>query len=343
MSDDQIPLRPLNDDFVETVKSAVSQRERARQLTSDAVKRGVDKVYFVGCGGSLYATYPAQFLVDTIAEHVTAFHYTSSEFNLRKPRQLGEQSLVVVGSHSGSTRETIEAVSVARQAGATVFGVTRSTESALAKAVDEVFTYGSEHTVWEPKQVLLANIAHGLIQASGTHEDVGTLALAYDALPEAIFQGLVEYEARSHEIASELKDEPIIYVLGSGPVEGAARCFSMCYLQEMQWTHSAAFNSGEFFHGAFEVVNDDVPVILLAGEDATRPMAERARSFLGKYAKKNFVIDSRELSLPGVPKSARGEVAPIALGAIVTRLSRHFESQTGHDLDSRRYMTKVDY
>ena len=155
--------------------------------------------------------------------------------------------------------------------------------------------------------------------------------------------GLKEQDPRSREIAEQLQDEPVIYVLGAGPVEGVARCLSMCYLQEMQWMHSGAFNAGEFFHGAFEVVTDDVPVILFAGEDSTRPMADRALSFLRKYTKKTFLVDSRDLSLPGVPQGARAEVAPIALGAIVSRLAKHFESVRGHDLELRRYMFQVEY
>ena len=46
---------------------------------------------------------------------------------------------------------------------------------------------------------------------------------------------------------------------------------------------------------------------------------------------------------PGAEESARGEVAPIVLGSIVSRLAKHFENVRGHDLRQRRYMTKVDY
>jgi fructoselysine 6-phosphate deglycase len=107
--------------------------------------------------------------------------------------------------------------------------------------------------------------------------------------------------------------------------------------------NSAAFNAGEFFHGAFEVVTDDVPVIVFAGEDATRPMAERAVEFLTKYTDKFHVIDSTTMSLPGVAPESRAEVAPIVLGSVVSRLAKHFEAVRGHDLNQRRYMTKVDY
>jgi fructoselysine-6-P-deglycase FrlB-like protein len=343
MSETAAPMKPIQEDFIETTKRAVAQRDRAQEVTRHIVERGIDNVYFVGCGGSLYATYPVQFLIDTVAENLTAFRLTSNEFNFRRPRRLGRRSLVVVASHTGRTKETVAAIETARNAGAAVLGVTRLSDSPLATGVDAVFTYGSEHTVWEPKHILLANIGHGLIEASGTVEDAETIAAAYDVLAEAMYEGLKEQDPRSREIAEQLRDEPIIYVLGAGPVEGVARCLSMCYLQEMQWMHAAAFNSGEFFHGAFEVVTDDVPVIVFAGEDATRPMAERALEFLRRYTKKSFLVDSRDLSLPGVPEQARAEVAPIALGAIVSRLARHFEAVRGHDLELRRYMFKVEY
>jgi fructoselysine-6-P-deglycase FrlB-like protein len=336
-------LPPIAEDFISTIEKAVAERERAYALTASLVERGVRNVFLVGCGGSLYATYPSQFLFETSNSPLITSHLTANEFNYRRPARLGSDSVVIVASHSGGTAETVQAIETARSAGAAaVIGVTKSPDSKLGQGVDEVFTYGSDHTVWEPKHVLLANLAHGLLFASTGSEDPA-LKEAYAALPQAARTALDESDDLGHEIAGALHGEPIIYVLGSGPVEGVARCLSMCYLQEMQWIHSGAFNSGEFLHGAFEVVTDEVPVIVFIGEDATRPMGERDIEFLKQYTSKLHVVDSRSLSLEGVPDGLRGEIAPIALGAIVSRLARHFESFTGHDLDTRRYMGKVRY
>ena len=117
----------------------------------------------------------------------------------------------------------------------------------------------------------------------------------------------------------------------------------MCYLQEMQWKHAAGFNTGEFFQGAFEVVNDDVPVILWLGEDASRPMAERGRKFLETYCKKARYVDVADLALPSVPADLRPVVSPLVVGALASRLAQHYESVRGHDLEQRHYMFKVEY
>jgi fructoselysine-6-P-deglycase FrlB-like protein len=84
-------------------------------------------------------------------------------------------------------------------------------------------------------------------------------------------------------------------------------------------------------------------VILFLGEEATRPIDERAKAFLEKYTRKAFFIDSQDLSLTGVEAALRGYVSTFALAAVMSRLAQHFEAATGHDLKIRRYMFKVDY
>lgn len=340
------PVKPVAEDFEETIRLAGSERGRVREVAEKAARDGIRNVFLVGSGGSHYAQSPAQYLLMQKARSFTPFRLNSNEFNHIGAAPLGPDSLVVVGSHSGTTKETLQAIEVARAAGVkTVVGMTRDPESALGTAVDAAFTYGSKHTVWEPKQIYFGLLARELLRAFG---DVGEAETdeateGYLALDGALSTAIKEAEDTNQKIASTLGDEAITYVLGAGPIEDVARCLAMCYLQEMQWLHAAAFNAGEFFHGAFEVITDEVPVILYLGEDSSRPIAERAARFVKERSKKAFLVDSKELSLPGVPAAARPEIAPIALGTLVSRLAQHYEAVTGHSLETRRYMFKVEY
>lgn len=346
MTETRHELEPVASDFRETIERAAAERERVAEVARRAAETGLRNVWFVGCGGSHYAQSPAQYLLAQRATSITSFRVNSNEFNHLRPAHCGPESLVVLGSHSGTTPETLQAAETARSLGVrTVVAMTRSEESALAGAADVAFTYGSKDTVWEPKQLYFGLLAHNLLRAVGDEpeEAFDTAVTGYLALPDALLQAIKEQDDASAEIASALATEPITYLLGSGPVEDVARCLAMCYLQEMQWLHAAAFNAGEFFHGAFEVVTDDVPVIAFLGEDSSRPVAERAGRFIKKYSKKAYLIDSTELSLPGVPPAVRGEIAPIALGTLVSRLAQHYESVTGHLLKTRRYMFQVEY
>ncbi|MEF3116661.1 SIS domain-containing protein [Streptomyces chrestomyceticus] len=337
-----LPLKPITEDFKEAVAFALGQRETARAFVAEVVAAGLRNVFLVGCGGSLTASYPVHFLLETRAGF-PVFHMNSDEFNLRKPALLGEGSLVLVSSHTGTTKETVAAAHYARSTGARVAALTRDDDSPLAQAADIAFTYRSEDTVVAPKGVLFGQLAYALLESTGAEGDYAAVRKAYEALPDALYTAQEEGEALAHSIATALADEPVTYVLSAGPNYGAGYGFTMCYLMEMQWKHGGSYHAGEFFHGAFEVVTEDQPVILFLGEDATRPMAERTKAFLDKYTRKAHYVDSRLFSLPGVPEAVRGDITPIALDVFGTRLARHYESVRGHDLDKRRYMFQVEY
>lgn len=346
MTEPAAQVKPLPADMEATIGWAVDQRQRVRAIASEAIADGMRNVWFVGCGGSLLVSSPAGYLLSRRAKSFTAYRMNANEFNHARPAAVGPDSLVVAGSHSGKTPETLTAIETARALGVRkIVGVGRAEDSPLAAGVDEMFAYGSKDTVWEPKQVLLAYLTHGLLTASGDQsaEAENVAAQSYAALPGILRGAISSQDEALAQVAAKIADEPVIYVLGSGPNEDVARCLAMCYLQEMQWINSAAFHAGEFFHGAFEVVTENVPVILFLGRDDTRPVAERAGRFIDKYTKLGFRIDAGDLALPGVAEQSYAEIDPIVLGSIAVRLAQHFEAVTRHSLETRRYMFKVEY
>jgi len=329
-----LPLKPIEPEFAEQVRHTIGHRAQVEQLVDAVVKRGLRNVFFVGAGGSLIASYPAYWILMRAAEF-PVFQLQSDELNTTRPSALGHGSLVVVASYTGTTKETVAAAQWAKSRGATVVAAGKA-GSPLIELADLAIT-------GENSDIAEALVSYALLQRLGGAGDFETVWRAIEALPEALQLAQEEVEEQVHDIAEALKDEPITYVLGSGPNYGWAYGLAMCYLQEMQWKHAAAFDSGEFFQGAFEVIDDDVAVIALLGEDASRPMAERAKTFLDKYTKKAHYLDTKQLSLPGVPPELRGDVSPFALRVVIGRLAKHYESVRGHDLEQRHYMFKVEY
>lgn len=341
-----MPLKSVASDLDSTISLALAQRARVSSIVADAASGGIKTLFLVGCGGSLYASSPVGDVMIAKGQSVVTYRLDSNEFVYGPPATLGSDSLVVVSSHTGTTPETIKAIEVARAHGVrAVLAITRDPDSPLAAGADHAFTYGSKRTVWEPTQIYLAQIGHGALLASGdeTQAEHDAALNAYSGLAGAILDAIATSDDYFNQLAAELAIQPVIYVLGAGPAEDVARCLSMCYLQEMQWLDSAAFNAGEFFHGAFEVITDQTGVVLFLGLDRSRPTAERARTFLEKYARRAWTVDLADLALPGIPEPYRGEVGPIVLGALASRIAQHFEAVTGHDLDMRRYMHKIEY
>ena len=338
-------LKPLPAGDRQALDRAIAQRPEIEAFAARVVRDGLRNLFLLGSGGGYLAHEGLQYLLETRSTKVPTFAISANEFIYRSPAALGPGSLVVLASHTGTTPEVVEAAAFAKARGATVATTTRYPDSPLAKAGDVAWTYEHDWDAGDPKQFMLSYLGLAILRETGELSAVEHAAFVrtLEALPEALLDAVREAEPLNARIAAALKDAPVIYVIGAGPNHGTAYCLSMCYLQEMQWKHAASFDAAEFLHGAMEVVVDDTAVIQFLGEEATRPIDERAKAFLQKYTRNAWFVDSKDLTLPGIEPSMRPFASHFALDAVMSRLARHFEAASGHDLKNRRYMFKVEY
>ncbi len=339
------PLKPLPAGHRAGLDVALHQRPEIEAFAADVVRRGLRNVFLLGSGGGLITHAGLQFQLEQRARSFPTWAISANEFIYRAPVALGGGSLAIFASNTGTTKEVVAAAKFAKEHGATVASVTKKPDSPLAAASDAAWTCGDDRGVGDPKQFQLAELGIALLRETGemATAEYEAHVRTLDALPDVLLATVRATEPLTERIASELKDEPIIYVLGSGPNASTAYALAMCYLQEMQWKHAASFDAAEFLHGAMEVVTDEVPVVLFLGEESTRPIDERAKAFLEKYTRKAFFVDSRDLELAGIEPAMRPFASHFALNAVMSRLAEHFEAATGHDLETRRYMFKVEY
>jgi fructoselysine-6-P-deglycase FrlB-like protein len=338
-------LKPLPTGPGEAAARAIAQRPEIEAFAADVVARGLRNVFLAGSGGGLLTHEGAQYLLEHRGSAFPTFALSANEFIYRNPAALGPGSLVVLASHTGTTPEVVEAASFAKGKGATVAAVTRYPDSPLATASDVAWTYEHEWQFGDPKQLSLAFLALALLRETGAMDadEQARHVRALEALPDALIDIVRQGEALNRSIAEGCRDAPVIYVIGAGPNHGTAYCLAMCYLQEMQWRHAASFDAAEFLHGAMEVVVEDTAVIQYLGEEATRPIDERAKRFLEQYTKRAYFVDSKDFAFPGIDPAERPFVSHFALDALMSRLAQHFEAVSGHDLKNRRYMFKVEY
>ncbi|GAA1669111.1 SIS domain-containing protein [Fodinicola feengrottensis] len=324
------PVTAVPADYVSALENVVSQRESVAGFV-----RGKDfrRVYFVGCGASYYATWPALSFMDN-ASDLPAWRCTGGDFATAPPRRLDRRTLVVAASHSGYTDETIDAARLARRAGATVAAITREQASPLAEVAHETFAYCSNSAIVESRMLLFQLFARSL-----AHRDT----TVFEKLPLALRTAKDEVVAAATEIAGRLDSGTMAYVVGAGPSLGVANAFAHCYLQEMQWIPATAVDATTFFHGPFEAVEPGTPVLVLLAEDGSRAAAERVWRFAENYSGNVAVLDSRKMSLPGVRPADRAELGVIGLGSAARRVVDFLAAARGHDLTTRRYMRRVDY
>ena len=310
-------------------------------------RRSVEHVFFVACGGSLSIMYPAKFMLDQYSAALTSDVYNSEEFCLRAPRALSNRTLVVLCSMTGTTRETVRAAKFAGSRGALTIGITCEADSPLALECDFVVGFDTPYTTGVPIDAACSSYARiyqvvlGLVRRYDDLDRIQPFLVSLTNLQSAIDAAKWTFSALFDSYAPRFAAEPTIYTVASGASFGAAYSFAICVLMEMQWIDSHAIHANEFFHGPFEVVDGKRAFILLKGLDSTRPLEERAESFLRRFASEEtvLVLDAAKLDLGGIAPEFRGNLVPLIFFDCLWRFAYMLADRRNHPmLESRRYM-----
>lgn len=315
--------------------------------------RAISHVFLVACGGSLSIMLPGKYFLDRFSSTLASDTYNAAEFVHRDPKKLDHQSLVVLCSQTGTTRETVLAASHAKSKGAMCIGMTLDAGSPLAQTVDCCIQYQASYTTGiaidaaDSNYAVLYMLLAGLLRQRDGVDLVTPLLASLVRLQSVIDRAHLRYAEDFDAFAPRFMGKNAIYALASGPAYGAAYSFSTCVLMEMQWYDSQAIHANEFFHGPFEVVDKDTCFIVMIGADETRPLAERARDFLLRYGspEKILVLDSAKLDLSGLEPRFQGYLVPLVFFDILWKFAyRLADLRNRPMLAGRRYMKKItDY
>jgi len=323
----------------------VSHHEELLQTAiAAAAKEKPRNIYFVACGGSLAFMYNQQYIIDRETD-IPSFIYSSNEFIHRSPKSLGPGSLVITCSHSGNTPETVEAAKFAREKGALTVSYSFKEDSPLWQAAEYNLHYdwGPDSNAYDHRSGMAIRFIFGFLNALQHNKMYGMALEAVKGLQDIFNRNKAKFSKAADAFGLAHKRESIIYTMGSGPLYGEAYSFAICLLQEMQWIHSAAIHSGEYFHGPFEITDNDVPFLLLKTDGETRPLDDRAYDFASKFSKKVTVVDAKEFDWAGIDESLHSYFATPLMGAVLRTYAERLAEHRGHPLSVRRYMWKMEY
>jgi len=235
----------------------------------------VERVVLIGMGTSLHAAMIGQRYIEAFAR-VPAVADNASEFRYRDP-VLDERTLVVSVSQSGETVDVLEAMAVARAAGALQVTVC-NTEGAQTTRVAEGTVYtraGLERGVASTKcfttaVVALYLLALRLAQAKGRIGEAELTAhlaeLAH--LPAAVAAVIARRDALRRQAIQLARAQHVLF-LGRGlayPVamEGALK------LKEVSYIHAEGYAAGEMKHGPIALIEPAFPTVAIATRHALR-------------------------------------------------------------------------
>lgn len=231
------------------------------------------RIIIIGCGTSWHAALIGEYMLEEYAQVPVEVEY-ASEFRYRKPI-INSKDVVILISQSGETADTLAALYLAKEKGATVLGICNVVGSSLARETDAgVYTHaGVEIGVASTKAftaqvTVLTMIALKLAKRKGTLDikEYQNLVKELAAVPEK-GRIILESNDKIQQIAEKYHEAVNALYLGRGylfPValEGALK------LKEISYVHAEGYAAGEMKHGPIALVDDNLPVVVVAPEDA---------------------------------------------------------------------------
>jgi len=312
---------------------------------------GFDRVLLLACGTSWHAALVGKFLIEGMARMSVEVDY-GSEFRYRSP-VLDGRTLTVGISQSGETADTVAALSEARRAGSPLGAIVNAPGSQIARMVDSVFpTHAGPEIGVASSKAFTTQLAVLFLLAAKLRESRG-LARGLTAgeraalvhLPVAIQQALA-LEPRIEKLARDFHDARDFLFLGRGlhypiALEGALK------LKEISYIHAEGYPAGEMKHGPIALVDENLPVVVLAPHDAWR---DKTLSNLREVKSRDgisLVVTTREdeeiASLADyslvIPETIP-ELQPIVSVVPLQLLAYHMAVRRGCDVDQPRNLAK---
>ncbi|MFH0878936.1 MAG: SIS domain-containing protein [Lentisphaerota bacterium] len=304
-----------------------------------------DQLYFVACGGSSALMYPSKFFADRHSRKMNCDYYNADEFIHLAPAALGERSLVITCSQEGKTPETVAAARFAKNRGATVIALAMKPGTPLEQVADHFVLYGHYLTspAIETSYGAVYMLTAGILEQNEGIPLFEGMVKALGAAAPVIKAAIEQFRPQADEFANACKDARVLYSLASGPDFSQSYVFCNCYMMEMQWINAIPIHAGEFFHGPFEIIEKDSPVVLLLGRSSCRSLEERALAFCQQYTQNLFIIDTKEVDFQNIDEAYHDVVAVLVLNNACRLFSQTIAVLREHSLDIRRYMHLVEY
>ena len=228
-----------------------------------------NRIIFVACGTSWHSALVGEYMIEDLARIPVEVEY-ASEFRYRNPI-ISEKDIVIAISQSGETADTLAALELAKEKGATIYGICNVVGSSIARATDAgSYTHaGPEIGVASTKAftaqiTILALMAMTLAQKKGsiTKTRYQELVNLLNDVPNLV-EKVLESNEQIKYIAHQYKDAANFLYLGRGynfPValEGALK------LKEISYIHAEGYPAAEMKHGPIALIDENMPVVAIA-------------------------------------------------------------------------------
>ena len=313
----------------------------------------LERVTMIACGTAYHACIVAKYWLERIAR-ISVEIDIASEFRYRAPAMPKGGAAIFV-SQSGETADTLAALRYAKAQGQKIIAIVNQPESSIAREADVVLPTlaGPEIGVASTKAfttqlAVLASFTVALARARGaiSHAREAELVGVMTEIPSRASE-VLNHDERIREIAAEIAEARDVLYLGRGSafplaLEGALK------LKEISYIHAEGYAAGEMKHGPIALIDENVPVIVLAPHDdlfektlgnVEEVMARGGRVVMISDAAGVARLADRLAFGIAVP-NCDPFVAPLLYAIPIQLLAYHIAVLKGTDVDQPRNLAK---
>ncbi|HIF57678.1 MAG: glutamine--fructose-6-phosphate transaminase (isomerizing) [bacterium] len=311
----------------------------------------VRRVVITACGTSWHAALLGEYMIEELARIPVEVEY-ASEFRYRNP-VLEEGTLVLAISQSGETADTLAALREAKHRGISTMGVVNVVGSTIARETDYgIYLHaGPEIGVASTKAFTSQLVALALVTLNigrRRHLSVlqgGSIVRALKELPAQV-EKVLELDAQIRELVEAYADARNFLYLGRGlqfPValEGALK------LKEVSYIHAEGYPAAEMKHGPIALIDQDMPVVVLAPRDAVyHKVVSSVEEVKARHGRIIAVVTDEAPELEGkvdhvirVPQTI-ALLQPVLTTVPLQLLAYHMAMIRGSDIDQPRNLAK---
>ncbi len=236
--------------------------------------KNAQRIIIVACGTSWHAGLVGEYLIEEYARIPVEVEY-ASEFRYRNPI-INENDIVIAISQSGETADTMAAIEMAKEKGATIFGICNVVGASIPRLSHAgIYTHAGPEIGVASTKAFTAQVTALTLMAFYMAETKGTIAKSkligllseLERIPKLVEKAL-QSDQYILSIAEKFKDVRNALFLGRGsgfPValEGALK------LKEISYIHAEGYPAAEMKHGPIALIDEEMPVIVIATKNSS--------------------------------------------------------------------------
>lgn len=233
-----------------------------------------ERIVIVACGTSWHAGLVGEYLFEDLARIPVEVEY-ASEFRYRNP-VIKENDVVIAISQSGETADTLAAIKLAKEKGATIIGICNVVGSSISRETHAgSYTHAGPEIGVASTKAFTAQVTVLTLMALMLGKKKGTIPtnkfnrmlVELESIPEKVEETL-KLDSQIKYISEIYKDSANALYLGRGynfPValEGALK------LKEISYIHAEGYPAAEMKHGPIALIDEAMPVFVVATKDAS--------------------------------------------------------------------------